>query len=71
MDEIRQRDWALSEQQMDLAYRGIAVPLRDAKGEPVAALSVSMGMGNETSEAAISRVLPLLQRLAQELRAIL
>jgi len=71
MHLIRQQDWCLSEQQLDLAYRGVAVPLRDHKGHVIAALSVSMPIQQETAEQAIKRVLPLLRETAQSLRQLL
>ena len=71
MQQIRQQDWSLSEQQLDITYRGVAVPLRDHKGQVVAALSVSMPMHQETSEQAVQRVLPLLRETAQNLRHLL
>lgn len=71
MAQIRAQDWALSEQQLDLAYRGVAVPLRDHHGEPVAALNVTMAMHNETAQQAVARVLPLLRETAQSLRQLI
>ncbi|MFZ9639082.1 MAG: IclR family transcriptional regulator domain-containing protein, partial [Hylemonella sp.] len=65
------QDWSLSEQQLDLSYRGVAVPLRDRKGEVVAALSVSMPMQFEASQAAVDRVLPMLKVTAQSLRNLI
>ena len=71
MAQIRAQDWSLSEQQLDLTYRGVAVPLRDHKGNTIAALSVSMPMQFESSQQAIERVLPLLRETAQSLRQLL
>jgi IclR family pca regulon transcriptional regulator len=71
MAHIRAQDWSLSEQQLDLTYRGVAVPLRDHKGNTIAALSVSMPMQFESSQQAIERVLPLLRETAQSLRQLL
>ena len=68
---IRRRDWAVSEQQFDLAYRGVAVPLRDNRGQVLAALNISMPMGNESTEHAVGRVLPEMQEIAQRLRQVL
>lgn len=68
---IRMQDWSLSEQQLDLSYRGVAVPLRDRRGEVVAALSVSMPMQFEASQAAVDRVLPMLKVTAQSLRNLI
>ena len=71
MQQIRRQDWCLSEQQLDMAYRGVSVPLRDHKGAVIAALSVSMPIQQETSEQAIKRVLPLLRETAQGLMPLL
>ncbi|MBP7565189.1 MAG: helix-turn-helix domain-containing protein [Burkholderiaceae bacterium] len=68
---IRQQDWALSEQQLELNYRGIAVPLRDARGQLVGALNVTMPIGQESSEAAVARVLGVLRETAAALRPLI
>ena len=68
---VRQQDWALSEQQLELNYRGIAVPLRDARGTPVGGLSVTLPMNQETANHALARVLPLLKETAQALRPLI
>lgn len=68
---VRQQGWALSDQQLDLSYRGVAVPLRDHKGELVASLSVSLPMQHESSEDALLRVLPLLRETAQAMRNLI
>ena len=68
---IRAQDWALSEQQLDLAYRGVAVPLRDHKGNVQGALTVSMPIQFETSKEAVNRVLPVLREVAQSLRPLI
>lgn len=71
MAHIRQQGWGMSEQQLDLAYRGVAVPLRDHRGQVVASLSVSMPIQFETAQEAVDRVLPLLKEVAQSLRPLL
>ncbi len=68
---IRAQEWALSEQQLELHYRGIAVPLRDRNGEAVAALSVTMPMGFEPAADAVARVLPVLRETAQAMRNLI
>ena len=69
--QIRQQDWALSEQQLDLDYRGVAVPLRDRMGETVGALSIIMPMQHEVTADALRRVLPLLKETAQSMRNLI
>ena len=68
---IRQRGWAVSEQQLELTYRGVAVPLIDRHGDLVGALNVTMPMGHESTEDAVSRVLPVLLETARALRNLI
>ena len=68
---VRARGWALSEQQLELNYRGIAVPLRDRHGDVIGALSVTMPMGRESSEDAVARVLSVLSETAQAMRNLI
>jgi IclR family pca regulon transcriptional regulator len=68
---IRQQGWALSEQQFDLAFRGIAVPLKDLRGDLMGALSVLMPIQGESSEAVVKRTVPVLQEAAQSLRNLI
>lgn len=68
---IRAEDWALSEQQLDLNSRGVAVPLRDRHGALVGALNITMPMGHESSEDAVARVLPVLRETAQAMRNLI
>jgi IclR family pca regulon transcriptional regulator len=65
---VRLQGWAISEQQLELTYRGVAVPLIDRRGELVGALNVTMPMGHESSEDAVARVLPVLQETARAMR---
>ena len=68
---IRQQGWAVSEQQLELGFRGVAVPLRDAKGTLVAALNVTMPMGQEKTDDAVVRVLNVLRETAASLRNLI
>ncbi len=67
---IRLRGWAVSEQQLELSYRGVAVPLRDAKGQLVGGLNVTMPMGQEKTDDAVRRVLNVLRETAASLRPL-
>ncbi len=68
---IRMQGWAVSEQQLELNLRGVAVPLMDRHGDMMGALSVSMPMGNESTEDAVRRVLAVLQETARAMRNLL
>jgi len=61
----RTQNWVLTEQLLELDFRGIAVPLRDRHGTALGVLCVSMPMRQETSAGAVRRVLPILQETAQ------
>lgn len=68
---IRAQDWSLSERQLDLDSRGIAVPLRNRHGELLGALNITMPIRHESSEDAVSRVLPVLRETAQAMRDLI
>jgi IclR family transcriptional regulator, pca regulon regulatory protein len=68
---IRSVDWAVSEEQLELHLRGIAVPLRDARGNVAAALSVTLPMQNESREQAVARVLGVLRETASAMRNLI
>ena len=69
--QVRTQHWSLSEQQLELGMRGIAVPLIDLRGDLVGALNVTMPMGKESSEHALQRVLPVLQETAKAMRNLI
>ncbi len=71
LEQAREQGWYISEQQLEMNYRGIAVPLYDHNDSLVGALSITMPMNNESSEAAIKRVLPVLQETARSMRPML
>ncbi len=71
MARVRAQGWAISEQQLELHYRGVAVPLRDRHGDVAGALSVTMPLGHESSEEAVTRVLSVLNETAQAMRHLI
>lgn len=71
MARVRSQGWSLSEQQLELYFRGVAVPLRDRHGDVAGALSVTMPMGHESSEDAVARVLSVLSETAQAMRNLI
>jgi IclR family pca regulon transcriptional regulator len=68
---IRAQGWSISEQQLELGARGIAVPLMDHRGDLVGALNVTMPMGHESSDDAVRRVLPVLLETARAMRNLI
>jgi len=67
----RAQDWILTEQLLELDWRGVAVPLRDRHGTVLGALNVTMPMRQESSQGVIKRVLPILQETAQSMRELI
>lgn len=61
INNARKNGYALLEQQVAQRVRGIAVPIRTHAGDVVGSISVSLPMGNETTENAVARALPLLR----------
>lgn len=68
---VRMQGWAMSEQQLELNDRGIAVPMRDRQAEVVRALSVTLPIGHESTEDAVRRVLSVPSETAQAMRYML
>jgi IclR family pca regulon transcriptional regulator len=70
LKDARRNGYVVTDQQLELGMRGVAVPLRDRHGNVVASISVSMSIGQEPQNGALHRVLPVLQETASLLRNI-
>jgi IclR family pca regulon transcriptional regulator len=68
---FKRQGWAVSEEQLELNYRGIAVPLLDRQSSVLGAISITMPINREESDHALKRVLPVLQEAAHSLRPLL
>lgn len=68
---FKAQDYGLSEQQLELGFRGIAVPVRDARGDVQAALSVTMPIGSESTQQSANRVLGVLRQAAAGMRDLI
>ncbi|TDV46070.1 IclR family transcriptional regulator domain-containing protein [Actinophytocola oryzae] len=67
--EVRARGWALTDQQLALGIRSVAVPLRDGAGRVVGALNVNTHAAETTVDHLLGHHLPLLLRAAGEISA--
>ena len=69
IERARIQGYALIEQQLNPLVRGIAVPIRFRNGGLAGAVNISLPMGNESSERAIARALPLLREVEYALES--
>jgi IclR family pca regulon transcriptional regulator len=68
---FKRQGWAVSEQQLELNFRGIAVPLLDRNNRVQGAISMTMPINREETDHALNRILPVLQEAARGLRPML
>jgi IclR family pca regulon transcriptional regulator len=67
--EVRARGWALTDQQLALGIRSVAVPLRDGAGAVVGALNVNTHAAETTVDHLLDHHLPLLLKAAGDISA--
>jgi IclR family pca regulon transcriptional regulator len=64
LDRVRKQGWALVDQELEVGLRSIAVPVRDARGNVVAAMNVSVSATQDSVEQSRQRLLPPLLAVA-------
>ena len=65
VDEVRQRGWAIVDQELEIGLRSIAAPIHGADGRTVAALNVSAAASRVPLEDLRGRFVPPLRRTAE------
>lgn len=68
---VKRQGFAISEEQLELNFRGIAVPLLDRQNMVHGAISLTMPINHEETDHALNRTLPVLLEAARNLRALL
>ncbi|MGX4640207.1 IclR family transcriptional regulator domain-containing protein [Massilia sp. SYSU DXS3249] len=68
---VRQDGYAINDEELELGLRSIAVPVRGASGQVLAALNVGAQAARISNERMREEFLPVLQRGAQELAVLL
>jgi IclR family pca regulon transcriptional regulator len=68
---VRQDGYAINDEELELGLRSIAVPVRGAAGQVVAALNVGAQAARVSVERMREEFLPVLLRGAQELAVLL
>ncbi len=64
LSRVRERGWAMVDQELEAGLRSIAVPVRDPHGAVVAAVNLSAHASRTTLEALRARLLPPLRGTA-------
>lgn len=67
----RSQGYALVDQELELGLRTIAVPLRNFRGDVVAAMNISVHAGRLPAEQMVERCLPAMIKIQVELAALL
>jgi IclR family transcriptional regulator, pca regulon regulatory protein len=71
IDEVRTRDWSYASEEHELGVHALAVPLRNLRGETIAALNVVAPPQRLGARAMETSLLPVLLDAARELRQLL
>jgi IclR family pca regulon transcriptional regulator len=69
--DVRQDGYAINDEELELGLRSIAVPVRGASGQVLAALNVGTQASRVSADRMRQEFLPVLQRGAQELAVLL
>jgi IclR family pca regulon transcriptional regulator len=71
LDEVRRDGYALVDEELEVGLRAIAVPVRDASGQVIAALNIGVPTSRVPTRLMIGEFLPVLLQGAQDLAALL
>lgn len=71
LEQVRQRGYCIVEQELEIGLRSVAVPVVNASGQVVAAMNCGLQAQRVGRRELEGRILPVLQRTAQDLRVLL
>ena len=71
VDAARALDYWTTEQQLDLGLSGLAVAVKDRKGECVGAIGTTVHLQNHARSELVETLLPPLREAARALRPVL
>jgi len=71
IEQVRRDDYCLSSEEHELGVHALAVPLRNAQGQTVAALNVVASTARRSGQAMQRELLPLMGEAAREIRGLL
>ncbi|THG81902.1 IclR family transcriptional regulator [Pseudomonas sp. A-1] len=67
--QVREQGWCIVDQELEQSLRSVAVPVRDASGQVLAAMNVSTHAGRVSRQELETRFLPVLLSSSKELGA--
>ncbi|MNY68038.1 Pca regulon regulatory protein [compost metagenome] len=67
--QVREQGWCIVDQELEQSLRSVAVPVRDASGQVLAAMNVSTHAGRVSRQELETRFLPVLLAGSKELGA--
>lgn len=71
LQEVRAQGYAVSDEEIELGLRSIAVPILDAGGQTVASMSIAASTSRRTLENMLEKILPELESVRRMLAAML
>jgi IclR family pca regulon transcriptional regulator len=71
LEEVRAQGYAVSDEELELGLRSIAVPILDVGGQTVASISIAVSTSRRTLENMLETLLPELESVRRMLAAML
>lgn len=68
---VRTHGYALSDQELEIGLRSIAVPIRNGRGELIAAMSLSVATSRMTAEQVVEKLLPEMETARRNFASLL
>ncbi|MFB4166021.1 IclR family transcriptional regulator C-terminal domain-containing protein [Alteribacillus sp. JSM 102045] len=67
LKEVREKGWALSHNQLEMGLVSVAAPIRDIRGEVVAAVNCATHSGRSDIDKVLNEYLPLVLEIAEQI----
>ena len=71
LDEVRRQGYAVSNEELELGLRSIAVPIRDPEGRAIASMSIVASVARHSLENMLDTLLPQLESARRSLTSLL
>ena len=68
---VRSRGYAISDEELEIGLRSIAVPIRNGRGELIAAMSLSVATSRMTRDQLVEQLVPELETARRTFASLL